>query len=207
MLSILMSINIELNLKEINISVCTNILKMLERRNMIKSWSTTFEEIKDDINNKASVEFTLNNNNKCSIYIINTKISSIIHGTPLDEYLSSNITIHKIIVIRETTKKVVKQIVNEYKNAEFFFEYEMVEDIPSKDFIPLHIVLNSSEKEELLTKFNENEFSIIFNTDMMSRYYGVTNGDIFKIIRPTLTSGKSVTYRKVHQGNWDILFP
>ena len=83
----------------------------------------------------------------------------------------------------------------------------MIEDIPNKDFIPEHYVLTPVEKDELLSKFNENEFSIIFNTDMMSRYYGVNNGDIFKIIRPTLTSGKSIAYRKVHQGNWDILFP
>jgi DNA-directed RNA polymerase subunit H (RpoH/RPB5) len=202
-----MSINIEFNVKEINIIVCTNILKMLERRKMISSQEKVFEQIKDDINNKASIDFSLDNKSKCSIYIINAKLPSIVSGTPLDDYLSSNIDVHKIIVIKDCAKKVVKQIVNDYKNAEFFFEYEMVEDIPSKDFIPEHQVLSSEEKEELLSKFSENEFSIIFNTDMMSRYYGVENGDIFKIIRPTLTSGKSVTYRRVHQGSWDILFP
>jgi DNA-directed RNA polymerase subunit H (RpoH/RPB5) len=202
-----MSINIELNVKEINVLVCTNVLKMLERRKMIKSWEKIFEEIKDDINNKASIDFILDNKSKCSIYIITAKVSSIVHGTPLDDYLSSNIDVHKIVIIRESAKKVVKQIVNDYKNAEFFFEYEMIEDIPNKDFIPEHYVLTPVEKDELLSKFNENEFSIIFNTDMMSRYYGVNNGDIFKIIRPTLTSGKSIAYRKVHQGNWDILFP
>jgi DNA-directed RNA polymerase subunit H (RpoH/RPB5) len=207
MYSILMSINIELNGKEVNILVCTNILKMLERRRMISNYEKIFEQIKDDINNKASIDFSFDNKNKCSIYIINAKLTSIVQGTPLDDFLSSNIDVHKIIIIKECAKKVVKQIVHDYKNAEFFFEYEMVEDIINKDFIPEHQLLLSEQKKELLSKFNENELSIIFNTDMMSRYYGAENGDIFKIIRPTLTSGKSIAYRRVHQGSWDILFP
>jgi DNA-directed RNA polymerase subunit H (RpoH/RPB5) len=200
-----MSINIEFNVKEINILVCTNILKMLEKRKMIISKENVFEQIKDDINNKASIDFALDNKSKCSIYIINAKLPSIVNGTPLDEYLSSNIDVHKIIVIRDCTKKVVKQIVNDYKNAEFFFEHEMVEDITVKDIIPEHQLLLPEQKKELLTKFSENEFSIIFNTERMSRFYGAENGDIFKITRPA--SGKSVTYRRVHQGSWDILFP
>lgn len=202
-----MSINIELNNKEINILVCTNVLKMLERRKKISNYEKIFEHIKDDINNKASLDFLFDNKNKCSIYFVNTKLTSIVHGTPLDDYLRSNIDEHKIIIIKECAKKVVKQIVNEYKNAEFFFEYEMIEDIINKDFVPDHQILSNEEKQEILSKFNENDLSIIFNTDMMSRYYGAENGDIFKIIRPTLTSGKSIAYRRVHQGSWDILFP
>ena len=201
-----MSINIELNYKEINILVCTNILKMLERRKLINSWEKIYNEIKDDINNKSSFDFLIDNKTKYSIYIVSAKLTSIIQGTPIDEYLSSNIDTHKIIVIKDCTKKVVKQIVNEYKNAEFFFEHEMIEDIPIKDFIPEHQVLSEEEKKELLTKFNENHFSIIFNTDMMSRYYKVEVNDIFRIIRMSLTSGKNISYRRVQQGNWDILF-
>jgi DNA-directed RNA polymerase subunit H (RpoH/RPB5) len=202
-----MSINIELNYKEINILLCTNILKMLERRKLINNWEKIFNEIKDDINNKSSFDFLIDNKTKYSIYIVSAKLTSIIQGTPIDEYLSSNIDTHKIIVIKDCTKKVVKQIVNEYKNAEFFFEHEMIEDIPIKDFIPEHQVLSEEEKKELLTKFNENHFSIIFNTDMMSRYYKVEVNDIFRIIRMSLTSGKNISYRRVQQGNWDILFP
>ena len=201
-----MSINIELNYKEINILVCTNILKMLERRKLINNWEKIYDEIKDDINNKSSFNFLIDNKSKYSIYIVSAKLTSIIQGTPIDEYLSSNVDTHKIIIIKDCTKKVVKQIVNEYKNAEFFFEHEMIEDIPIKDFIPEHQVLSEEEKKELLTKFNENHFSIIFNTDMMSRYYKVEVNDIFRIIRMSLTSGKNISYRRVQQGNWDILF-
>jgi DNA-directed RNA polymerase subunit H (RpoH/RPB5) len=201
-----MSINIELNTKEVNIRVCENILKMLERRKVISNWKTIFDEIYDNINNKASVDFLLLDKTKCSIYIINAKLTSIVQGTPLDDYLSNNIDIHKIIVIKETAKKVIKQIIQDYKNAEFFFEHEMLEDIPLKTFIPEHQLLNSNEKIELLSKFDESELSIIFSTDMMARYYNSSVGDIFRIIRPSSTSGKSIFYRRVLLGNLDILF-
>ena len=54
-----MSVNIELNSKEINNIVCLNTLKMLNRRNLIDNVDTTYNEISDDINQKAIIEFKL----------------------------------------------------------------------------------------------------------------------------------------------------
>ncbi len=201
-----MSINIELNSKEINIEICKNVLKMLERRNVINSSQEIFDQIINDINNKASLEFLVKDKTKYSLYIVNAKISSITQGTPLDDFLSNNLDMHKIIVIKECSKKAIKQIISDYKNAEFFFEHEMLEDIPSKVFIPKHQLLSKDEVSELLTKFNEDELSIIYSTDMMSRYYNASIGDIFRIIRPSVTSGNSIFYRRVHHGSLDILF-
>jgi DNA-directed RNA polymerase subunit H (RpoH/RPB5) len=201
-----MSLNSELNTKEINILICKNVMKMLERRKLLDDNESMFNQISEDINNKASIEFKLNNDTKCSIYIINAKVSSIVQGTPLDEYLSNNLDVHKIIIIKEPAKKTVKQIMNEYKNAEFFFEHEMLEDIPSKVFIPEHQLLNENETLELFNKFNPTELSIINSTDMMARYYNAKIGDIFRIIRPSITSGNSIFYRRVNIGSLDILF-
>lgn len=201
-----MSVNIELNNKEINNIVCLNVLKMLHRRKLIDDVDVTFTEIGNDINQKAIIEFKLNDNSKCSIYSINTKLNSIAQGTPADDYLSNNITIHKIVILKDAAKKVLKQIQIEYKNAEFFFEHEMLEDIPSKIFIPEHILLNEEEKKELLSKFTENELSNILDIDMMARYYNSKVGDIFKIIRPSSVAGNSIFYRKVIHGSLDLLF-
>ena len=203
---IIMSVNIELNSKEINNIVCLNILKMLYRRKLIDDVDVTYTEIGDDINQKAIIEFKLNDNSKCSIYSINTKLNSITQGTPVDDYLSNNITIHKIVILKDAAKKVLKQILLDYKNAEFFFEHEMLEDIPSKIFIPEHILLNEEESIELLSKFSEHELSNILNVDMMARYYHAKVGDIFKIIRPSIVAGNSIFYRKVIHGSLDILF-
>jgi DNA-directed RNA polymerase subunit H (RpoH/RPB5) len=201
-----MSLNVELSVKQINIIICEYALKMLNRRGLIDDTEKKFEEINDQINNKASIDFLLNNNEKCSFYIVNAKLTSIINGTPLDEFLKSNLDIHKIIIIKDFTKKVAKQIIEDYKNAEFFFEHELLEDIPNKVFIPEHQLLSNNEKEELFTKFNEHELSIMYTTDMMSRYYNAKIGDVFRIIRPSVTSGKSIFYRRVNHGSLDLIF-
>jgi len=201
-----MSVNIELNSKEINNEVCLNILKMLKRRNKIDDVDSMFSKIAEDINQKAIIEFKLNDNSKCSIYFVSAKLSSISQGTPIDEYLSNNLDSRKIVILKDPAKKVLKQIITDYINAEFFFEHEMLEDIPNKVFIPVHILLTETEKTELLNKFNKNELSIIFDTDMMARYYNAKVGDIFKIIRPSLSSGNSIFYRRVNHGSLDMLY-
>ena len=201
-----MSINVEYNNKEINHIVMENVLKMLERRSLIKSWSDEYKKLGDDLATKSTFQIQLTDKTNYSIYLVNAKLTSIVQGTPLDDYLSNNIDIHKIVIARDVAKKVVKQIVGEYKNAEFFFESEMLEDIPSKVFIPEHQLMNSEEKAELLDKFSEAELARILLTDIMARYYGAKIGDIFRIIRPSFTAGKNVFYRRVVNGSWDILF-
>jgi DNA-directed RNA polymerase subunit H (RpoH/RPB5) len=201
-----MSINVEYNNKEINTIVMENVLKMLERRGLIDSWSSSFEKISADVAAKTIFEIKLKDNSNYGVYLVNAKLTSIVQGTPLDEYLSNHIDVHKIIIAREVAKKVVKQIVGEYSNAEFFFESEMLEDIPAKTFIPEHKIINQEEKAELLSKFSELELARILLTDMMSRYYAAKVGDIFRIIRPSFTAGKNVFYRRVVHGSWDILF-
>lgn len=199
-----MSVSVEYNNREINQIIIENILKMLERRNIIKSYKDEINKINtDDYQNKSNFELE---KYKIGIYLVSAKLSTIVQGHPLDIYLSNNIDIHKIIIAKDVAKKVVKQIVNEYKNAEFFFESEMLEDIPSKIFIPKHEIIVGDERKEILEKFSENELARIFLTDMMSRYYGANIGDIFKITRPSFTAGKNIFYRRVVNSSWDILF-
>jgi DNA-directed RNA polymerase subunit H (RpoH/RPB5) len=199
-----MSVSVEYNNREINQTVIENILKMLERRNIINSWESEIKKFNiEDFQNKSTFELE---KLKIGIYLVNAKLTSIVQGHPLDVYLSNNLDIHKIIIAKDVAKKVVKQIVNDYKNAEFFFESEMLEDIPSKIFIPKHEIIVGEEREEILNKFTEAELARLFLTDMMARYYGAKIGDIFKITRPSFTAGKNIFYRRVVNSSWDILF-
>lgn len=201
-----MSINIELNTKEIINMVFLNLLKMLKRRKLINDIDILYNDFIDELIQKSTIELKLNNDVIYGIYLINIKLNSITHGIPIDEYLSNNINIHKIVILKDASKKVLKQILTEYKNTEFFFEHEMLEDIPNKIFIPEHILLNKDEASELLLKFSEHELSNILDVDMMARYYNAKVGDIFKIIRPSIVAGNSIFYRKVIHGSLDILF-
>jgi DNA-directed RNA polymerase subunit H (RpoH/RPB5) len=202
-----MSINVEYSTKELNKIVIENILNMLSRRKLLKSPTDALKKLGEDFLNKNIFEVTLDDKTVMSINLVNAKLSSIVQKTPLDDYLSNNVDVHKIIVCKDVAKKVVKQIVTEYKNAEFFFESEMLEDIPSKLFMPEHQLLVEDERKELFEKYSEAELARMFVSDMMARYYNAKIGDIFRIIRPSFTAGKNVFYRRVVNGSWDILFP
>ena len=199
-------LSVEYNNKEIYQLNIENNLKMLKRRDLINSVEDEYKKLEKDIGNKMIYSLVLNNNTSCGIYFLNIKITTIVANSPIDEYLTNNVEINKIIIAKEVTKKVIKQITTEYKNTEFFFEYEMLEDLPNKVYIPEHKLLNNAEKEELLSKFTEYELSRIIVTDIMSRYYGAKIGDIFRICRPSFTAGKNIFYRKVVNGSLDILF-
>jgi len=206
-----MSINVEFSTKELNKIVIENVLNMLSRRKLLKSPTDAIKKLGDDFLNKTIFEVALDDKtiigSVVSINLVNAKLSSIVQKTPLDDYLSNNVDVHKIIICKDVAKKVVKQIVSEYKNAEFFFESEMLEDIPSKVFMPEHQLLQEEERKELFDKYSEAELARMFLTDMMARYYNAKIGDVFRIIRPSFTAGKNVFYRRVVNGSWDILFP
>ena len=201
-----MSVNVEYSSKEVSHLVLENVLKMLVRRNNIKTHEKLLNELTNDFINKSIVDFKDENNKKVSINMSNLKLASIIQGSPLDDYLRNNLDVHKILIIREPSKKVVKQIMTEYPNSEIFFEFEMMEDIPSKIFIPEHQLLTEEEKTNILETFKETELAKINDTDIMSRYYQAKIGDIFRIIRPSMTAGKNIFYRRVVVGKIDQLF-
>jgi len=199
-----MSVSVEYNNREINEIVIKNILKMIERRGIIDSSETEFKKIStSDFQNKNIFEL---DKIKIEIYLVNAKLTTISQGHPLDIYLSNNLNIHKIIIAKDVSKKVVKQIANDYKNAEYWFEKEMLIEFPGVEYVPEHKIITGEERAELLEKFNENDLAYILLADMGTRYYGGKVGDILKIIRPSSTAGKSMFYRRVINSSWDNLF-
>lgn len=198
--------NVEYTTKEGNVIVFENFLKMLNRRGLIADVNTTFESMKNDIIPNKALSLKLDNNSKLMFYIINGDVRSITNNSPIDEFLSSNTNIIKFLIIKGPSKKVFKQVNENYPNSELFFFHEFMEDIPSKDFIPKHYILNGNDRDELLQHINIKNLKRIFSTDMMSRYFNAKVGDIFKIERLNVTSGHGVDYRVVVPGKVDMLF-
>lgn len=198
--------NVEYTPKEMNVIVFENFLKMLKRRDLITNVENIFESQKQDIIPNKSLSVTLENNSKAMFYIVNGDVRSITNNSPIDEFLSSNTNIIKFLIIKSPSKKVFKQVYESYPNSEVFFLHEFMEDIPSKDFIPSHTILNNNDKDELLQHMNIKNLKRIFSTDMMSRYYNAKVGDVFKISRLNVTSGHGIDYRVVVPGKIDMLF-
>lgn len=199
-------IKIKYKSKEINSLIITNAIKMLLRRDNSYSESklnNIVSSLKDNIN-EAIVDLEISGK-KFSINITNGKLNSIPSNSPLDDYLTKNLDVKKLIVVREPSKRFVKQVFK-YKNSEFFFFHDLLIDKTEPYFVPEHVLLNDEEKALLNKKIKLKDLSTIFDTDMMGRYFNAKEGDVFKITRPNITSGNSIYYRLVQKGKIDILF-
>jgi len=189
------------NSKELLNILINNVEKMLQRRKLIKKFTDKqIDQLKSD------KMIYIDEPNKISINIIDNTITNIASGSNIDDYCSKKLDYHKFIFVKSFNKKVFKQIKTNYKRVEIFFTHEFYEDIPNKDIIPEHILLNEEEISELLKVFKITELSKIYNTDMMVRYYGAKVNDVFKIKRYNINSGISTAYRVVIKGSADILF-
>lgn len=195
---------VEYTIKEKHQIIFENALKMLWRRNLISNYKSILDK-KSEITSNKEIKIKLDDGSFASIYIVNGKVTSISNNSPIDDYLKDT-NILKILVIEEPSKRVFKQVIEDYPNTNTFFFHEFMEDIPSKNIIPQHNLLTEEEKNELLVNFKKKNLKKIFTTDMMSRYFDAKVDDVFRIERLNITSGKGVDYRVVVQGKLDLLF-
>jgi DNA-directed RNA polymerase subunit H (RpoH/RPB5) len=207
--------NVEFTPKELNSIVLKNLLLMFERRNYISDHEKTLSSITNPVITNTVLKIKADTKNDSDtkskestyqIYISASKINSISQGSQIDDFLTNEIHDKKFLIVSEASKKVFKQSREQYPNTEVFSEDELLEDIPSKDIVPNHQLLNQDEKEELLKYFQAKSFKKIYEYDIMSRYYGAVPGDIFRIERFNTTSGKGIDYRTVIPGKYDIMF-
>jgi len=112
-----------------------------------------------------------------------------------------NIT-RAIIVVQQSMTPSAKQSLQDMAPKyilEQFLESELLINITEHELVPEHVVMTNEEKKELLMKYKlkENQLMRIQASDPVARYYGLKRGQVVKIIRPSETAGRYISYRLV----------
>lgn len=189
--------------KKIHTVVKTLCRMYIERKYTTKTLDELVNKITPSINDDELL-FTIDDK-KYGIKFINMFLTTIKKEASIENFLSKNTDTHKFIIINKLSDRAIKQIL-EYENTEVFTIDELLIVIIDHNIVPLHILLTPDEKDKYFSVFNHHprDMKKIFVNDPIARFYGAKVGDLFKIIRSSITSGKEVDYRMVIPGEIKI---
>jgi len=201
--------NIEKNTEEIKNEILKNIIKMLAERNFInkenidKNIKKLVDKESIDLIWELEVDHFVNKDDKIfAIKFISQKITAVNKALGISDYLNNYKSNHKILVVKEISKKAYQYILNNYQNTEVFREDELLINIVDHILVPKHEVLTEEEQNNFFKDYNctKKNMPKILSTDPIARYYNMQPGQICRIIRPSETSGYTTCYRLVVKG-------
>lgn len=196
--------NLEYEQSEKTQIILSNISKMLRDRGFIKNYNDFYNNVK---NIGENLEIGVNYESKSyAIKIIYNSITTIKDSSDIENFLDKYSKYHKFIVISSLSKKAYKQF-EEYPLTEVFQEIELLVNVLEHDLQPKFRLLSKQEVENYFKVYDnkKREMPRILDSDPVSRYFGAKIGDIFEIIRPSITAGEAISYRIVVQGSLNFL--
>ena len=94
-------------------------------------------------------------------------------------------------------KSAVKEMALRGYRMEYFRDSELSVDITEHKLVPEHVVLTNQQKNELLARYRLKPSQLLWIQlqGPVARYFGLKHNQVVKIIRPSETAGRYVTYR------------
>jgi DNA-directed RNA polymerase subunit H (RpoH/RPB5) len=196
--------NLEYEPSEKTQIILLNISKILRDRKLIKNY-TDFYDIVKKIGDNLEINLNYESNN-IAIKIIYNNITTIKDSNDIENFLDKYSKYHKFFVISSVSKKAFKQF-QEFPLTEVFQEIHLMINITEHVLQPSFRLLTKKEVEEYFKTFDnkKREMPRMLDSDPVARYFGAKIGDIFEINRPSITTGESISYRIVIQGNLNFL--
>merc|ERR1712176_937782 len=107
-----------------------------------------------------------------------------------------------ILVLKMPLTSFAKRAVVEASSKiriDVFQETELIFNITHHTLVPKHVPLTEAEKAQLLNRYKMklSQLPRIQQSDPISRYFGLQKDQVVKIIRPSETTERYVTYRVV----------
>ena len=107
---------------------------------------------------------------------------------------------HAILVVKQGVTPFAKTALQEMASTyliEHFRDAALLVDVTEHRLVPAHALLSPEDRQALLDRYKlrAEQLPRIQRTDPVARYYGLKVGDVVKIVRPSETAGRYVTYR------------
>lgn len=196
-------ISVEKHQKDILATVITNIVLMIANRNYINKdkinevVKTLLSLSPDDMVYKIPINFK--GFKEYVFKIIPHSISTVNKASGISDFLLTYKNTLNMVVVEDVSKKARDDIYFRFPNSQVFAKEDLLINKVDNNLVPEHILLEPDQVEAFYEEYNVKKKHIakINSQDPIAQYYNAKPGDIFKIIRPSETTGYVNSYRLV----------
>ena len=198
---------IEINAEKQKMTVVGNLIKMLSERKLLqpKNLQQFINDTYYSFNDDGVCEIKVNKQSPTDsdiyvlVLLLEQKITTVTKTSIIGEYLFKNTSKHKIIVVNDVSQRALQTVKENHPMIEIFTKDVMMFNIIDSIYVPKHILLSPEDENKVLTEYDvmKKDLPRIFDTDPIARYYGAKIGQIFRIQRPSETTGYINYYRIV----------